>query len=124
MLDSHYAPVKPLFLIPHFIQKFSEERAGLIEFALKCGASGRPGFLMQSELSFTGSSEESAKNLFSELRKLDEDPMVDYIIADLPTGTGPGAIGSGLPAAIGDRLNRASLNKPLTTPPIRRDDLS
>jgi L-threonylcarbamoyladenylate synthase len=124
MLDSHYAPVKPLFLFPDFVSNHLENRSTLIEFARTHGASGRPGFLMQNDLSFTGSAEESAQKLFSELRRLDEDPMVDYIIADLPAGISIGTRGSGLPAAIGDRLNRASLNKPLSNSAIRRDGLS
>ena len=122
MLDSHYAPVKPLFLFPELVSNPSEKRGSLIDFAERHGASGRPGFLLQRDLSFIGSSEESAQKLFSELRKLDEDLMIDYIIADLPEGIEPGKVSSGLPAAIGDRLNRASLNKPLSTGATRRDD--
>ena len=99
MLDQHYAPVKPLYLFPG---STTDEKA-LLSFAREKGAVGRAGFLLQRDLSFTGSIEEVAKNLFSEMRKLDEDPYVDFIVADLPRQTD-----SGLGAAIADRLGRAA----------------
>jgi L-threonylcarbamoyladenylate synthase len=104
MLDQHYAPRKPLYLHP---EPATDERA-LVQLARDLGLHGRPGFLIQRDLSYTGSLEEAARKLFSEMRGLDQDPMVDFIVADLPPG-----IESGLGAAIADRLNRASVNKPL-----------
>ena len=59
-------------------------------------------------LSSSSSLDEAAQNLFSEMRKLDEREDIHFIVADLPTEHS-----SGLAAAIADRLNRASINKPL-----------
>jgi len=114
MLDQHYAPVKPLYLYSGPAPGHTE----ILDFALENGAAGRAGFLLQRDLSFTGSLEEAAQKLFSEMRRLDQDPYVDFIVADLPAGTG-----SGLAAAIADRLDRASVNKPLKPrpSPTRRD---
>ncbi len=104
LLDQHYAPRKALYLLPGEAKSLAEAEA----FARSLGAQGRAGALLQRDLSGTGSLEEAARRLFSELRRLDEDPFVDFIVADLPE-----RVDSGLGAAIADRLNRASGNKPL-----------
>ncbi|NDF15096.1 flagellar motor switch protein FliG, partial [bacterium] len=54
---------------------------------------------------------EAARNLFSMLRRLDGDDSISHIIADLPPTPR-----HSLSSAIADRLNRASINKPLLTP--------
>lgn len=119
MLDQHYAPRKPLYLIPHPLtsREQLEEQRGL------SGLAGTPGLLTQKKLSFDpgicvhlrlsegGSDVEAARNLFSMLRRLDGDDSISHIIADLPPTPR-----HSLSSAIADRLNRASINKPLLTP--------
>jgi hypothetical protein len=119
MLDQHYAPSKPLYLSesPFLTSK------DLDAAREASGFSGKLGVLCQKPvqganldtrvsrvlaLSPSGNPDESAQNLFRFLRILDEDPAVDSLIADLPSERN-----SGLEAAIADRLNRASINKPL-----------
>ncbi len=120
MLDEHYAPGKPMILIPEPIDTFTD-----LSFILKdIGSSERIGLLAHAPprtsfdvsrfnsiriLSGTGDGAESARNLFAFLRELDQDPFVDLILADLPVEHK-----SGIFAAIADRLHRASRNKPLS----------
>lgn len=118
MSDQHYAPKKPLYLIPGPLHSKGE----LDAHRTHAGLTGTPGLLTQSPLGFetgiemnfhlsrSGSCEEAARNLFSMLRHLDGDPSISHIVADLPPMPR-----QGLSAAIADRLNRASLNKPLLT---------
>jgi L-threonylcarbamoyladenylate synthase len=132
MLDEHYAPRKPLLLFPH---PFAE-RASLKVFlknSIPGPTTAKIGYLGMSEipiapgeiLSPRGELLEMAKNLFGSLRRLDSDPTIELIIADLPIEatsensgdhplTGGVNAGSGIAAAIADRLNRASKNKPLS----------
>jgi L-threonylcarbamoyladenylate synthase len=115
-LDEHYAPRKPLYLLPH---SFSDEKSAA--FLAEHGLSQKLGVLSMScvpslfgedsqvrVLSPSNDLSEIAHGLFKALRELDEDPSIDTIVADLPT---PHA--SGLGAAIADRLRRASRNKPV-----------
>ena len=123
MLDQHYAPKKPLYLVPHSfleIQKTIDflklkNITGKIAFL---GTQSVPDLLQNSELkklevstsitlSKTNSLDEMAQNLFASLRALDKNEAVDVIVADIPEDHQ-----QGLGAAIVDRLNRASLNKP------------
>ncbi len=118
MLDQHYAPVKPLFLYPGPFPS----RTVLDSWIRKLGLNGTPAFLCQhlkssecldpedlrSVLTPEADPETAARALFSALRSLDEDAAVDFILAELPENTE-----EGLSAAIADRLNRASVNKPL-----------
>jgi L-threonylcarbamoyladenylate synthase len=118
MSDQHYAPGKPLYLIPGPLHSRQELDAHLERARL----TGTPGLLTQAPpdfetgihvslcLSATGSCEEAARNLFSMLRILDQDPSISHMIADLPPMPR-----QGLSSAIADRLNRASINKPLLT---------
>ncbi len=119
MLDEHYAPRKPLFLIPEPIDSHPDLR----ELLRELGDSSRLGLLLHAPvrssfdvssfkshriLSGSGDGAEAARNLFSFMRELDEDPFVDVILADLPENHFEGMF-----AAIADRLQRASRNKPL-----------
>lgn len=118
MMDQHYAPRKPLYLIASPVASKSDLDAHLT----RAGLTGCPALLTQTPLEFdtgiektlylskNGSPVEAARNLFSMLRLLDEDPSISYIIADLPP-----LPRQGLSSAIADRLNRASINKPLLT---------
>lgn len=118
MLDQHYAPRKPLFLLPHSFFEIEQT----IQFLRNHNFHGKIAFLgcqgVPDEfkpawtektlvLSNQNSLEEMAHHLFSSLRALDEDSTVDFILADVPNQSD-----SGLRAAIVDRLNRASQNKP------------
>ena len=118
MLDQHYAPTKPLYLYPGPFPG----REGLDSWIRQLGLNGKPAFLCQSLkgdkqlgeedrrliLNPASDSEGAARALFSALRTLDEDPNVSFILAELPVPTE-----EGLSEAIADRLNRASVNKPL-----------
>ena len=118
MLEQHYAPRKPLLLIPHpffdieetirFLR--SQNFHGKIAFLGCAGVPDefKPAWTVKTMvLSHQNSLDEMAHHLFSSLRMLDEDPDVDFILADVPEQTD-----EGLRAAIVDRLNRASQNKP------------
>jgi L-threonylcarbamoyladenylate synthase len=119
MLDQHYAPRKPLYLSesPFLTPKDLDAAREASGFSGKIGVLCQkpvPGANLDTRvsrvlaLSPSGNPDESAQNLFRFLRILDEDPAVDSLIADLPSERN-----SGLEAAIADRLNRASINKPL-----------
>ncbi len=114
MLDEHYAPRKPLFLLAGSFKSIQAAQ----DFLKAQNPQGRLAFLGCHEvpsalqgkhlvLSAQNSLEEMAHGLFASLRALDEDMDVDTIIADIPEGKD-----EGLKAAIVDRLNRASRNKP------------
>ncbi len=118
MLDQHYAPVKPLFLYPgpfpsrdhldHWIGEFGLN--GIPAFLcqnLKSAELLRPGDF-RSVLTQVSDPEAAARALFSALRSLDEDSSISFIIAELPENSDEGLV-----SAIADRLNRASVNKPL-----------
>jgi L-threonylcarbamoyladenylate synthase len=102
-LDEHYAPKKPLYLMPHSFFEIEKTREFLNTEPLPQYYT----FLKMHDISRADDLEEIAKNLFKSLRLLDEDPEVEAILADLPKD-----IASGLGAAIADRLKRASRNKP------------
>ncbi len=118
MLDQHYAPTKPLFLYPGPFPN----RMLLDSWIQKIGLTGTPAFLCQdlnsaeqlfpdehrSILTPEADPAAAARALFSVLRSLDENAAIDFILAELPENTE-----EGLSAAIADRLNRASVNKPL-----------
>jgi L-threonylcarbamoyladenylate synthase len=118
MLDQHYAPSKPLYLYPGVFPS----REVLEAWIAQHRPEKIPAFLCQNlkstrnlstedyrrVLTPESDSEAAARALFSTLRSLDEDPTVDFIVAELPEITS-----EGLGAAIADRLNRASVNKPL-----------
>jgi L-threonylcarbamoyladenylate synthase len=118
-LDEHYAPKKPLYLMPYSFHdaeaasRFLGNPALLAKRVAYVSMSGvSPQLKLEPQhlrtLSPLANLEEMAQGLFKSLRELDEDKNYDIIVADLPT-----AHEQGLGAAIADRLRRASQNKPL-----------
>ena len=119
MLDEHYSPRKPLYLIPLsfenpqtqvLLDQFPQSQELTAAFLSMSGF--HSSFQHRAEqviriLSPQKSEEEMAKNLFSTLRELDENEKVSVIFADSPSSTQ-----EGLGASIFDRLKRASRNKP------------
>lgn len=119
MLDEHYAPRKPLYLIP---ASFLDQKSEALLRAFPESASPTAAYLSMSGfyasfrldakqesriLSVKNLPEEMAQKLFSTLRELDENEKVSVIFADSPLSTQ-----EGLGASIFDRLKRASRNKP------------
>lgn len=101
MLQTHYAPRKPLFLgaLPQMIEAFKGKKTGLL-----CFSSAPDGHdaAAVAILSPGGDLSEAAQNLFAALRRLDQ-PEVDVILAEPAPDTGLGR-------AINDRLRRAKCN--------------
>ena len=118
-LDEHYAPKKPLFLLPvSFLDPKSERLISTYPDASLPSTAflTMSGFSAESQprteqtvkiLSAEKSVEEMARNLFSAMRELDENESVSIIFSDSPP-----SIKEGLGASIFDRLKRASRNKP------------
>jgi L-threonylcarbamoyladenylate synthase len=128
MLKSHYAPRKKLELLPAPLQKLSQQALVAISqrFGRDQGSIRSIGFLLFSgsaeeqrsrlselagnipftirTLSTAGDLEEAARNLFSELRFLD-DSEAELLIAE------PCAEITGLGHAISDRLRRAAAER-------------
>jgi L-threonylcarbamoyladenylate synthase len=124
MLESHYAPRKPLYLLPHpyqhlgktdfdKIRTFLKERSPIepVGLLLLSGSPEKAARLWSEELrypviartlSLNGDLRESARNLFAELRYLDSSEASILF-------TEPCLIQDGLGHAISDRLRRASL---------------
>ncbi|MFD2936371.1 L-threonylcarbamoyladenylate synthase [Spirosoma flavum] len=98
MLSSHYAPRKPLILLPAGASPQPGERVGALVFREPFGGL-RPE--NQRILSPTGDLNEAAKNLFAYLRALDTLP-IDVIYAEPLSNEGLGW-------AMNDRLRRASV---------------
>lgn len=100
MLSSHYAPRRPLVLLPTGQSPIPSDRAGALAFREPFG--GIP-VQQQRVLSPTGDLHEAAKNLFAHLRALDA-LNLDVIYAEpLPN--------QGLGFAMNDRLRRASVRE-------------
>ncbi len=99
MLDSHYAPRKPLIIgnISDMVEHHSDKKIGIISWRDRITGIN-PAY--QFILSPTGDFMEASKNLFAVLRKLDS-MDVDIIIAELLPDEFLGR-------AINDRLRRAS----------------
>jgi L-threonylcarbamoyladenylate synthase len=115
MLETHYAPMKPLHLLPRAILALTEaERRELVPagvgilaasgdaeaIAAACG--GPPAIVRV--LSPRGDAEEAARNLFAALRALDASTAQTLV-----TEPWPGEEGLGF--AIADRLRRATARK-------------
>lgn len=98
MLSSHYAPRKPLILLPPgAAPPTNTERAGALVFREPFGSIPA---VNQRVLSPTGNLAEAAKNLFAHLRALDALDVAIIYAEPLPNiGLGP---------AMNDRLKRAS----------------
>ncbi|HUK11108.1 MAG TPA: L-threonylcarbamoyladenylate synthase [Stellaceae bacterium] len=92
MLQSHYAPQRPLRLDAH------EARPG--EALLAFGPDPPKGFAEVRSLSETGDLVEAAARLFASLRALDRPEITAIAVMPIPE--------SGLGAAINDRLRRAA----------------
>lgn len=105
LLESHYSPEKPLFLID--LENVSQDDAsnykwpkgngGFISFSGKTLAS----FSQIEYLSKESNLEEAAINLFGILHKLEDNPAIDFIVAEsVPL--------EGIGRAIMDKLNKAA----------------
>jgi L-threonylcarbamoyladenylate synthase len=97
MLESHYAPRKPLIVgdIGHLIKEYKDQRLAILSFDKSYGAA------YEYILSPEGDIDVAAKRLFAAMRELD-DSGADLIIAEsLPEG--------GLGRAVNDRLRRAAV---------------
>lgn len=128
MLASHYAPIKPLYLLPAPLAGMSGEQVSRLQSMLghRTGVgvvlyTGSPAdaltglpacFWSTSEtqpvarvLTSKGDAAEAAFNLFRTLRELDAHPQVQVILVE------PVPDESGLGHAIADRLRRASSSK-------------
>ncbi len=129
LLDSHYAPHKPLFLIPYPWQqseaeaylRSNEPLSSLLQ-GKNLGILGATQLILpigipdlkithRQVLSVSGSLAEIAKSLFNQMRIFDAHADVDILLIDLPPKPNPPEE-LGLWSAIADRLRRASTNKP------------
>lgn len=121
MLASHYAPRKPIWLLPRAVSELDSGQ--ILPLLLQSGARGKSvGLMLMSgsadeaksrfaaltgtdavvqSLSPSGNIEEAARNLFSILRKLDDSPA-EILFAE------PCRESTGLGHAIQDRLRRAT----------------
>jgi L-threonylcarbamoyladenylate synthase len=123
MLESHYAPGKPVVLLPAPLDTLPE---AMLAASLALGRHrGPPALLLQEggsdriagaktrtgatearALSDAGEAADAARNLFATLRELDASPLTAWILAE------PAAGSSGLGYAINDRLRRAAAPRP------------
>lgn len=101
MLDSHYAPKKPLHIgnIPQLVQKFHQSKIGILSFEHDYSNLARHAIA----LSPTHNLNEAAEKLFATMRNMD-DCEIDVIITEKFPEVGLGR-------AINDRLSRASFKK-------------
>lgn len=123
MLESHYAPGKPVVLLSAPLDTLPEvalaaslalgRHWGALALLLQGGgparvdrAQARTGAAEARSLSETGDPADAARNLFSTLRELDASPDSGWILAEPAAGT------SGLGYAINDRLRRAAAPRP------------
>jgi L-threonylcarbamoyladenylate synthase len=116
LLASHYAPAKPLYLLPATVGELSVEQVARLAGML---AGRRAGLLLYQRsgnvttslspvsaarvLTEFGEPTEAARNFFRSLRELDAHPQVDVLLAE------PVLNPTGLGYAIADRLQRASI---------------
>lgn len=99
MLESHYAPRKPVYVgdVTTLQEEYAGRRLGVISFTRSYAAE------RSMALSFQGDLAEAARNLFAVLRELDASD-VDVILAErFPD--------EGLGCAINDRLRRAAAKR-------------
>ncbi len=97
-MDKHYAPITPIYLVDN-IETYLKENYNLNIGALTFGATkiDSPNTI---NLSASGNLDEAARQLFSSLRKLDDQKYNRIIVQLLPN--------EGLGIAINDRLKRAA----------------
>ncbi len=96
MMKSHYAPLKPLFILDNQKVPYPREKAGLIAFT----TTDIDGYSQVIRVSPNLDLKEYAVNLFSSIHELEES-QVECIVAEPVTETGIGK-------AIMDRLRKAS----------------
>lgn len=96
LLDSHYSPLKPIYLLDEFTGKIDKKKSALLSFK-GCSISG---YKDVEILSMQGDLKEAAANLFGALHRLEES-TADFIFAESVP-----AIGIGI--AIMDKLKKAS----------------
>ena len=105
LLESHYSPEKPLFLVnsEEITQtkisdyKWPKGNGGFISFS----GNTLPEFTLTEYLSKNRDLKEAAINLFGILHKLEDNPAIDYIVAETVPQEGIGL-------AIMDKLNKAA----------------
>jgi len=127
LLESHYAPIKPLYLLPKPLSDLTNadipapinqgvhtaecKKAGLLTFSdlqKSQSHSFEPIFSMPivvRPLTTTDNIDEAARNLFAEMRDLDQMPEIDMIFCE------PTPLLRGLGLAIQDRLQKASFKQ-------------
>ena len=99
MLKSHYAPVKPLFLMANIHANKPPTASGTPGLLSFCDAHPEIETPYREVLSLNGNHEEAARNLFSAIRRLDQSPC-DFIWAELLPE-------EGIVRAINDSLRKA-----------------
>lgn len=100
MLESHYAPRKPLLLndLPTALRQFPAAQIGFLGFSvLASQVPAQNQFLLSESQDYT----QAAQNLFAALRQLDAMPGISIIVAELLPEQDLGR-------AINDRLRRAA----------------
>jgi L-threonylcarbamoyladenylate synthase len=99
MLESHYAPRKPVHVgdVPTLLRRFAGERIGIISFRTEYPAH------RCEVLSEHGNPAEAARHLFAVLRELDDTDCSVILAEEFPD--------EGLGLAINDRLRRASVKR-------------
>ena len=101
LMEKHYAPNTPIYLLPkesHFMKEFSAEQRVILK--MEPNSHYRDVEAEQIILSASGQLHEAASKLFSTLHELDKRNL-QAIFAELPSETGIGQ-------AIRDRLTRAA----------------
>lgn len=107
MLESHYAPRKPLRVVHRWDDAVRSlppgVRVGLLLQSQRSHAPQGLSVTLTQVLSPSGDLNEAARNLFRFMRLLDDSPEVDWILAEPCSDT------RGLGHAINDRLQRAGV---------------
>ena len=97
MLESHYSPRKPLYILGEHAIPEDISSAGLLAF----GDSSHEGFLSTMNLSPTADPKEAAVNLFGYMHTMDESDVAFIVVESVPE------IGVGI--AVMDRIRKASV---------------
>lgn len=103
MLKSHYSPGKSIVLINDFDWSIINDYAEIGCIVFSQPVENIP-LENQLVLSKSGNLDEAARNLFSSLRLLDQNPNIKTILTEYVPNTGLGR-------AINDRIKRATANK-------------
>jgi L-threonylcarbamoyladenylate synthase len=97
MLESHYSPRKPLYVLGQHSIPQNIAQAGLLAFGDSC----HHGFLSTQNLSPSGDLKEAAVNLFGYMHTMDESDVAFIVVEPIPE------IGVGI--AVMDRIRKASV---------------